>query len=73
MSELNDIIYDYVSTHEVIETNRVRKKDEDIPVRFTKFGNRSSCKSIREIISLLDDKNKKKVLFHMDNRRVLDE
>lgn len=70
--EIKNKIFDFISTHEAIVSNDMRNKDENINVRFTTFGNRAGCNALYDIISLLDDNAKSKVIAFMDNKRVMD-
>lgn len=64
-------IYNFMAKHEAIVSNEMNKVDEDIKVTFTKFGNRAGCKAIYDIIQLLDDDTKIKVVEMMQNKHVL--
>jgi hypothetical protein len=69
--DIKEEIFKFISTHEAIVSNDMRNRDEDIEVRFTTFGNRAGCKAIYDIIQILDDDTKSKVLELMRNKRVI--
>lgn len=63
-------IYNFVSKHEQIVSNDMKKVDENINVSFTKHGNRAACKALYEVISVLHDDTKSSVRQMMVNKRV---
>jgi hypothetical protein len=69
--DIKEEVFKFISTHESIISNEMRNRDEDITVRFTTFGNRAGCRAINEIIELLDDDTKLKVIEMMKNKRVI--
>lgn len=64
---MEDKIFRYISAHEVLISDEMEKIN-DIPVKFTTFGNRVACRAVREIIQLLDDETKLKVIEMMGNK-----
>jgi hypothetical protein len=48
----------------------MKQKDDMIDIRFTRFGNRAGCKALYEVIEMLDEDMKLKVVKMMKNRRV---
>lgn len=69
--DIKDEIYDFISTHESIIANDLNSRDSNIKVSFTTFGNRAGRKALYDVISILDDDNKEKVLDMMKKKRVL--
>ena len=49
----------------------MEKIDENIKVRFTTFSNRAACKAVYDIVEMLDDDTKLKVIEMMKNKKVL--
>lgn len=72
MKNIKEEIFTFISKHEGIISIEMHEKDEDINVRFTTFGNRAGCRAVYEVISMLDDDTKLKVLEMMKNKRVSD-
>ncbi len=68
--DIKEEIFNFISTHEAQVSNDMKKKDDMIDVRFTKFGNRAGCKALYEVIQMLDEDMKLKVLEMMKNKRV---
>lgn len=68
--DIKEEIFKFISTHESIVSNEMRDRDEDIKVRFTTFGNRAGCRAINEVIELLDEDTKLKVIEMMKSKRV---
>ena len=66
---LKEEIFNFISKHEAIVSNDI--KDNDIEVRFTTFGNKAGCKAIYDILQMLDDDTKLKVIEMMRNKRVV--
>lgn len=64
-------IFKFISIHESIVSNEMRNRDENIVVHFTTFGNRAGCGAVYDIIQMLDDDMKLKVIEMMKNKRVL--
>lgn len=69
--DIKEEIFNFISTHEAQVSRDMKKKDENIPVRFTKYGNRVGCKAVYDVIQMLDDDMKLKVVEMMRNKRVL--
>lgn len=67
---IKEEIFNFISTHESQISYDMSKKDENIEVRFTTFGNRAACKAIYDIIQMLDDETKLKVIEMMRNKHV---
>ena len=72
MENIKEEIFHFISTHECIISNEIHKRDQDINVRFTTFGNKAGCKAVYDVISLLDEDTKLKVIEMMKNKRVSD-
>ena len=66
-----EIIFDFISTLESQVSYDMKKKDDMIDIRFTTFGNRAGCKALYEVIQMLDEDMKLKVVEMMKNRRVI--
>jgi hypothetical protein len=72
MVTLQEIIYKYVSKHEAqLSSNLKNGSDNNIDVHFTRFGTTAACKAIYDIIDLLDNDNKIKVIEVMKNKRIM--
>ena len=71
MENIKKEIFDFISTHESIISHEMRNRDENIQVRFTTFGNRAGCRAVYDIIKLLDEDMKLKIVEMMKNKRVL--
>ena len=65
--DIREEIFKFVSKQEVILTNQM--KEDDIKANFTTFGNRVACKAIDEILAILSDDEKQKVLEMMKNKK----
>lgn len=63
-------IFNYISKHEAQVSHDMKKKDDSIDVRFTTFGNRAGCKALYEVIQLLDEDMKLKVVEMMKNKKI---
>lgn len=68
---LEEQIYKFISRHEAQLTTDIKAKDDDIEVRFTTFGSRAGCRAVYEIIQMLDDDMKLKVVEMMKNKMIL--
>ena len=68
--DIKEEAFKFISTHEAIISRDMRKIDEDIQVRFTTFGNRAGCKAVYDIIEMLDDDTKVKVIEMMRNKKI---
>ena len=69
--DIKEEIFDFISTHEAQVSRDMRKKDDDIDIRFTTFGNRAGCKAVYDVIEMLDEDMKLKVVEMMRNKRVV--
>lgn len=69
--DIKEEIFNFISKHEAQVSNDMKKKDDNINVRFTTFGNRAGCKALYEVIELLDEDMKLKVVEMMKDRRVI--
>lgn len=67
--DIKEEIFNFISTHEAQVSRDMRKKDID--VRFTTFGNRAGCKAVYDVIEMLDEDIKLKVVEMMRNKRVV--
>ena len=70
MKDQSEIIHDFVSTHEAQDSHYMRIKDSDIKVTFTSFGNKAARKAIVDILNVISENEKLKVLEMMKNKRV---
>ena len=68
---IKEEIFNFISKHEVQVSNDMNEKDENIKVRFTKFGTRVGCRVVYDVIEMLDDDIKLKVVDMMRNKRVI--
>lgn len=66
---IEDEVYEFISTHEAIVSRDVREKS-GINANFTSFGNKASRKALMEVIELLDEDTKSKVVEMMKSKRV---
>ena len=69
--DIKEEIFNFISTHEAQVSRDVKSKDEDIDVRFTTFGNRAGCRAVYDVIQMLDDDMKLKVVDMMRNKRIV--
>ena len=69
--DIKEEIFNFISTHEVQVSRDVKSKDENIDVRFTTFGNRAGCRAVYDVIQMLDDDMKLKVVDMMRNKRIV--
>lgn len=53
--DIKEEIFNFISTHEAQVSHDMNKKDENIKVRFTTFGNRAGCRAVYDVIQMLDD------------------
>jgi hypothetical protein len=67
---IKEEIFHFISTHEAIITHEIHERDENIEVKFTTFGSKAGCKALYDVIQMLDDDTKIKVLEMMKNKRV---
>lgn len=67
-NNIKEEIFNFISTHEAIISHEMHNKNVD--VRFTTFGNRAGCRAIYDIIQLLDDEMKVKIIEMMKNKHV---
>lgn len=67
---IKEEIFNFISTHESIIAHDMHQRDENIDVRFTTFGNRAGCKALYDVITMLDDDTKAKVLEMMKNKKI---
>jgi hypothetical protein len=67
---IKEEIFNFISSHEAQVSHDMKQKDDMIEVRFTTFGNRAGCKALYEVIQMLDEDMKLKVVEMMKNRRV---
>ena len=68
MKDVKEIIFRYVSKHEIIVSNEL--EEDDITAGFTTFGTRAGCRAIEEVFNSLDDETKAKVIEMMKNKRI---
>jgi len=68
MNNIEDIIYSFVSKHEILVDDKYQKKNKR--TKFTTFGNFANRNSIREILEILDEETKSKVVEMMNNKRI---
>lgn len=68
--KIKEEICTFISTHESQISYDMKKRDENIKVNFTTFGNRAACKAVYDIIDMLDDDMKTKVVQMMKDKKV---
>jgi hypothetical protein len=68
--DIKEEIFKFISTHEAQVSHDMKQKDDMIDVRFTTFGNRAGCKALHEVIQMLGEDMKLKIVEMMKNRRV---
>ena len=68
---IKEEIFDFISTHESQISHDMREKDDNINVRFTTFGNRAGCRAIQEVIQMVDEDTKIRIVEMMRSRRVV--
>lgn len=68
--ELNDLISVFVSKHEILVSERIKKVSDDYNVSFTKWGSRACFNALYDIIDILDEDNKLKVLEMIRNKKI---
>jgi len=71
--DIKEEIFNFISTHEAQVSVDMKKKDDQIEVSFTTFGNRAGCRALYDVISMLDDQTRSKVLTMMKNKRVVEQ
>lgn len=69
--DIKEKVFNFISKHEAQVSHDMNEKDENIEVRFTTFGNRAGCRAVYDIIQMLDDDMKLKVVEMMCNKRVI--
>jgi hypothetical protein len=67
---IKEEIFHFISVHEAIIAHEIHERDENIEIKFTTFGNKAGCKALYDVIQMLDDDTKIKVLEMMKNKRV---
>lgn len=69
--DIREEIFKFISKHEAQVSHDMKKKDDNIDVKFTTFGNRAGCNALYEVIDLLDENTKLKVVEAMQNKRIV--
>ena len=69
--DIKEEIFKFISVHEAIVSNDIKRRSVDTEVRFTTFGNRAGYKAIYDIVEMLDEDTKSKVVEMMQNKRVV--
>jgi hypothetical protein len=69
--DIKEHIFSFVSTHEAIISNNLRNRDSEIKARFTTFGNKAACSAIYDIIEILSEDEKTKVIEMMKSKPVI--
>jgi hypothetical protein len=69
--DIKEEIFNFLSTHEAQVSHDIKEKDDNIEVTFTTFGNRAGCRALYDVILMLDDEMKLKVIEMMKNKRVI--
>jgi len=71
--DIKEEIYNFISKHEAQLSCDLKNKDEDIEVRFTRFGNRAGCRALYDVMQMLDEDTQYKVIEMMKKFRIHDE
>lgn len=69
--DIKEEIFNYISIHEAIVSSDMGKKDKNIEVRFTTFGNRAGCRALYDVIQMMDDDMKLKIVDMMRGKRAV--
>jgi len=69
--DIKEEMFNFISTLEAQVSYDMKQKDDMIDVRFTTFGNRAGCKALYEVILMLDEDMKLKIVEMTKNRRVI--
>jgi hypothetical protein len=70
-NRIENSVHDFVATHENIITNKAHERDENIDVRFTRWGNSVARRCLIDVIDVCDEETKLKILDMMDNKRAV--
>ncbi len=73
LSSCKDLFQDYLEHQATIHESQIScdTKKIDIDAKFTTFGNRAACRALLEVINVLDNDMKLKIIEMMKNRRVI--
>lgn len=66
---IKEAIFRFLSSHEANVAHDIRKKNKFSEVTFTRFGSRAGCEAIYDIIEILDEETKIKVLEMMRTKQ----
>lgn len=69
--EIKQHIFNFISMHETQISNDMKKRDENIKITFTTFGNLAGCRALYDIIKIFDDDMKSNIVDMMRNKRVV--
>jgi len=69
--DIKEEMFNFISTLEAQVSYDMKQKDDMIDVRFTTFGNRAGCKALYEVILMLYEDMKLKIVEMTKNRRVI--
>lgn len=69
-NKIKEEIHYFISIHEAQISYEMKKRDENIDVRFTTYGNRAGCRAVYDIIKMLDDDKKAMVLKMMKDKKI---
>lgn len=69
--DIKEEIFNFISTHEAQVSVDMKKKYDHIEVDFTTYGNQAGCRALYDVISILDDQTRSKVIKMMKNKRVV--
>jgi len=70
-NKIENTIHDYVATHEIIITNKAPERDDNLNVKFTRWGNSVARRCLIEVIEICDEETKEKIIKMMNNKRVI--
>ena len=68
MKNLDETIHDYVAVHEKIIGEQAHKRDENLDVRFTRWGNTVARRCLKEVIAVCDEETKEKIIKMMNEK-----
>jgi hypothetical protein len=67
--DLEERIFRFVSVHEGQLSHDLEKQGLE-NIKFTRFGTRAGCRALHEVIEILNEDQKLKVLEMMKNRKI---
>ncbi len=67
--EMEETIFRFISVHEAQLSQDLEKQGLE-NIKFTRFGTRAGCRALREVIEILNEDQKLKVIEMMSNRKI---